>query len=653
MEQMQKAEFEINRGGDGVAIVGGISTECVSSFASIANLYTVGTILERIVIRRALNSRAFRPVLKLSFRKKEISTSNSTTGKTTNRAAAALSIAIIAMLVGSAGLASVAAFTPTYTAATVNAGGSSFVAPLQQVWAQAFAKVTPVTVSYTSSSSGTGLNNLYTTDVGFAGSDAPVSPFNHPVPSADSSDGPLLQFPDSLGGVAIFYNIPGVTTSLKLNSSILAKIYLGVITTWNNPEITALNPGVIPAGDCSPTACTITPVYRSDGSGTSYALSNYFSKTSALWNSTFAKYNSEPVCSSNPLEPCFTTNLYLFLGATLGASGIGQPGSGGVAAYVEGHSYTIGYADSFYAFSNGLLAASVQNSAGNFVQPTQSSIASAAAADAAQVLANPTFAITNAPGAGSYSISTFTYVMVWQDQDKITGITGLSAAAQQAQGNDVAQYLWWIVTQGQSGYPSSLDYVPLPAALITIDEGIIQQIQYNGVPYISATTTTTVSCTSSSVTVGSTTTCTAAVVGKTPAPTGNVTWSYSGTGSVSFTPSTCALSSGPCSVTMQGTTVGSVSITAAYSGDDYDQSSLGATTATVTPTTTTTTTTIAPPGTTTATTTKTVSLSGTTVTTTQTTTSTTQVSSVPTWAYAVMVVLLIVGLAVGYFIKRP
>jgi phosphate transport system substrate-binding protein len=594
----------------------------------------------------------------MNSQKKEINTDNSTTHMTTNRALVVLSLAILAILVGSSGVAPVGAFTPTYTAATINAGGSSFVAPLQTVWTQAFAKVTPIIVSYTSSGSGTGLANLYTTDVGFAASDAPVSPFNHPIPSADSSDGPLLQFPDSLGGVAIFYNVPGVTVSLRLNSSILAKIYLGVITTWNNPEIAALNPGVIPASDCSPTACTITPVYRSDGSGTSYALSNYLSKTSALWNSTFAAYNSEPYCSDpnptyNGLLPCFTTNLYNFLGATLGARGTGQPGSGGVAAYVEGHSYTIGYADSFYAFSNDLLAASMQNSAGDFVQPSQSSISAAAAADASQVLANPIFTITNAPGAGSYPISTFTYVMVWQDQDQITGITGLSSSAQQAQGNDVAQYLWWIVTQGQTGYPSSLDYVALPPALITIDEGIIQQIQFDSTPYITATTATTVSCIYSSLTVGSTTTCTAAVGGQTPTPTGTVAWTSTGAGSVAFTPTTCTLSSGSCSVTAQGTVIGSVTITATYSGDNYDQSSSGTTTATITQTTTTTTTAMIPPGTTTVTTTETVTPSGTTVTAIQTTTSTTQVSSVPTWAYAVMVVLLIVGLAVGYIIKRP
>jgi phosphate transport system substrate-binding protein len=516
----------------------------------------------------------------MNFRKKENSTNNSTTNKNTNHAIVALSVAIIAMLVGSAGVATVGAFAPTYTSATINAGGSSFVAPLQQTWAKAFASVTPVTISYTSSSSGTGLNNLYTTDVGFAASDAPVSSFNHPVPSADSSDGPLLQFPDSLGGVAIFYNIPGVTVSLKLTSAVIAGIYLGTITTWNNPAITALNPGVtLPSN-------AITPVYRSDGSGTSYALSNYLSKTQDNWNSTYATWQGSP-CSAT--TPCFTTNLYNFLGPTLGANGVGESGSGGVAGYVEGHSYTIGYADSFYAFSNNLLAASIQNSAGNFEQPSQSSISAAAAADASHVLANPIFYITNAPGAGSYPISTFTYVMVWQDQDLVTGITGLSASAQQAQGNDVAQYLWWIVTQGQTGYPSSLDYVALPPALVQVDEGIIQHIQYQGTPYINATATTTVSCTASSIIFGSTTTCTATVGGQTPTPTGTVAWTRTGPGSVSFTQTTCTLSSGSCSVTVKGSKPGSATITATYSGDNYDQGSSGTTTATITQAHTTTT----------------------------------------------------------------
>jgi len=593
--------------------------------------------------------------MNMNIRKKEISTNDSTSKKTNNFGIVILSVAIIAMLVGSAGVATVGAFTPTYTAATINAGGSSFVAPLQQVWAQAFAKVTPVTLSYTSSSSGTGLANLYDSDVGFAASDAPVSPFNHPVPAADSSDGPLLQFPDSLGGVAIFYNIPGVTVSLNLTGTVLAEIYLGNVTSWGDSAITALNPGVIPA-DCiaKPSLCTITPVYRSDGSGTSYALSNYLSKVSTTWNSTYAAWQAAPC--SGALTPCFTTSLFNFLGATLGASGTGQPGSGGVAAYVEGHSYAIGYADSFYAFSNSLLAASIQNSAGNFIQPTQSSISSAAADFASTVLADPTFTITNAPGAGSYPISTFTYVMVWQDQDLVSSVTGLSnigvGSAQYNQGLDVAQYLWWIVTQGQS-YAFTLDYVALPPALVTVDEGIIQQIQYDNVTYISATTTTNATCILSSVTAGTSTTCTATVGGQTPTPTGTVTWSQTGNGSVSFNQPTCTLSSGSCEVTMQGTSVGSVNITAAYSGDNYDEASSGATNATITSMIQTTTTTAAPPGTTTVTTTHTLTPPATTFTTIQTTTSTTQVSSVPTWAYAAMFVLVVIGLVVGYVIKRP
>jgi phosphate ABC transporter phosphate-binding protein len=532
----------------------------------------------------------------MNFRKKDISTNNSTTNKTTNHAFVALSIAIIAMLVGSAGVATVGAFTPTYATATIAAGGSSFVAPLQQVWAQAFASITvpKVSLTYTSSSSGTGLNNLYGTNVGFAGSDAPVSPFNHPVPASDSGVGPLLQLPESLGGVAIFYNLgSGFTTSIKLSGPVLADIYLGKITTWNNAAIQGLNPGVtLPS-------TTITPVFRSDGSGTSYALSNYFTKVSSDWNSTFATFlgvaNCQVAFTNN--NPCFTTGLSSFLSAQLGASGVGESGSGGVAGYVEGHVGTIGYADSFYAFSNGLLAASIENTAGNFVQPTQFSIASAAASYASRVLANPVFTITNAPGTnpasiaaypGAYPIATFTYVMVWQDQDKASSITGLSntgvGSAQYNQGLDVAQYLWWIVTQGQS-YAPTLDYVALPPALVTVDEGIIQQIQYAGTPYISATTTTATSCTLTSVTAGTSTTCTATVAATAPntgTPMGTVAWSQTGSGSVAFTPMTCTLSSGSCTVTIEGASVGSVSITAAYSGDNYDEASSGTTSVAVT-----------------------------------------------------------------------
>lgn len=353
------------------------------------------------------------------------------------------------------------ATSATFYPLTLQAGGSTFVNPAMLVWLPSFNLYTngQVSVNYQAIGSGAGITGILRKTFEFAGSDAPV-------PLSQSSNytqanGPLLQFPETLGGVAIFYNIPGVSISLNLTGSIIAKIYIGTITKWNDSAITSLNQGCSYYGHvgslhstCTLPSNTIVPVHRSDGSGTTYALSNYFSKVDgAEWNATQAS----PHYGTSINWPNFE---------------IAAKGSGGVASYVQQNPNTIGYADSYYAFTNGLKAAAVQNQAGQFLVPSLTNIAAAANAFSAQVQANPTFCITDAPGAGSYPIATFTYLIVWQNQTN-----------QQA-GYDTAQLFWWIVHQGQV-YGPNLNYSALPSNVVSIDETIIQQIQYNGVPFIS------------------------------------------------------------------------------------------------------------------------------------------------------------------------
>jgi phosphate transport system substrate-binding protein len=336
-----------------------------------------------------------------------------------------------------------------------------------QTWATAFAGYTngAVQTNYQAVGSGSGITGVLTGLYEFAGSDAPVSASQL---SDYTANGPFLQIPETLGGVAIFYNVPGVTVSLNFTGPVLAKIYLGTITMWNDPAIATLNPGCHTGSTtCVLPADTIIPVHRSDGSGTTYALSNYLSKVSADWNSSYATYQGS-ACSA--ATPCYGTNLGTFWNANPNAQGAAK--SSGVAAYVEGNSYSLGYADSFYAFNNGLQAASIENQAGVFLAPSLSSIAAAANAFSAQVLANPTFTITNAPGAGSYPISTFTYLLVWANQKN------------QQQGYDTAQFFEWIVNQGQSQiYGPNLGYPALPTSVVAIDQKIIHQMNYNGVSF--------------------------------------------------------------------------------------------------------------------------------------------------------------------------
>jgi phosphate transport system substrate-binding protein len=332
---------------------------------------------------------------------------------------------------------------------TIQAGGGTFVNPVMQVWATSFSQYTngQVLTNYQAIGSGAGITGILKRTFEFAGSDAPVSASQSA--NYTTQYGPLLQFPETLGGVAIFYNIPGVTVNLNLTGPIVADIYLGKITTWNSPSIQALNPKVVLP------ASTILPVHRSDGSGTTYALTNYFEKVSADWNASFASG-----C------PCYGTSV------SWPSFEIGAKGSAGVAAYVLQNPDTIGYADSYYAFANNLKAAAIENLAGQFLVPSLTDISAAAAAFSAQVQANPTFTITNAPGTGSYAIATFTYLLVWQNQ------------VNQQQGYDTAQFFWWIVNQGQA-YGPQLYYPKLPSNVVTIDQSIIQKIQYNGVPFIS------------------------------------------------------------------------------------------------------------------------------------------------------------------------
>ena len=511
--------------------------------AQVFQYYTVGTILKRRVIRRAINSVPHRPFPKMNIDKKEINTTTSKTTRSTIRTTiVALTVALMIMMVGSTAVTTTASTAPAYYPMTLQANGGTFVNPLMQTWAQGFQQYTSnvVKLNYQAIGTGAAQTDILANTGAFAGGDAPISAAQITAANPPATLGNLLQFPESLGGVAIFYNLPGVTTHIELTGPIIADIYVGNITMWNDPAITALNPSItFPAQ-------LITPVHRSDGSGTTYALSNYFEKVSANWNATFTGG-----C------PCYGTSIPSTVwGAN--AANVGAKGSSAVASYVLGNQYSIGYADSVYATNAGLLFASIKNQAGVFLTPTVTDITAAAAAFSAQVLANPTFTITNAPGTGSYPISTYTYLYVWSNQTNYQ------------QGYDVAQLFEWIINQGQ-GFSSSLNYAPLPAGVVTVDQGIIAQMNYEGTPFMS-TTVTTVTCSQASVIVGSTTTCKAAVTGSgTTLPTGKVAWSSSIAGRFSGT--FCRLSKhktySSCTRSFTPTAVGSglAALTASYGGD--------------------------------------------------------------------------------------
>ena len=326
----------------------------------------------------------------------------------------------------------------------LKAGGSSFVNPIMQTWIYDFQALTnsQITTDYEPLGSGAGISGIFAGLYDYAGSDAPVP---HADIQTNASGRTLLQIPEALGSVAIFYNIPGIKQSLNFTGKVLEGIYLENITSWNDPAITKLNPGVTLPDQ------TIVVVHRSDGSGTTYALTTYFNDIDPTWShrvgvGTFVNWPNSP----NPE--------------------LAEKGSGGVALQVNATDYSIGYADSYYAFSNGITTAAIQNSAGVFLKPSIVGAAASASAFASQVQANATYPIMDAPGAQSYPISTYTYLLVWASQpsaDKADVLT---------------QFFWWIVNQGQAFAPK-LFYAPLPSSVVTIDENLIRQVNYNGQTY--------------------------------------------------------------------------------------------------------------------------------------------------------------------------
>lgn len=305
--------------------------------------------------------------------------------------------------------------------AQLTGAGSTFVQP---VFTKAFFTYTSknqgVTVNYQSVGSGAGITAFDGNTVNFGASDVPLTQAQ--VASAPAADGGVVQVPDTLGGISLSYNLPGVKTGLKLDAPTISAIFLGTITTWNDPAIAALNPGVtLPAQP-------ITTVHRSDSSGTSYIFTDYLANVSPTWA-------AGPGTGKTVTWP---------------ASSVGSSGNSGVAGSIKSTPYSIGYVELAYALQNGFTVAAVKNQAGSFVMPNLTSVA----ADAAQKpnVTSIDFSITNQPGAGSYPISGYSWLLVAQKQ------------ANAATGKTLVQVLDWLThSGGGQDQAASLDYVPLPA----------------------------------------------------------------------------------------------------------------------------------------------------------------------------------------------
>lgn len=326
---------------------------------------------------------------------------------------------------------------------TITGAGSTFVFPLMDTWRVEYNKIHQnINLNYQSIGSGAGIKLLEQKSVDFAASDAPLS-----VSEAAQAPG-ALTLPDSIGGITIAYNLPGIDKGLKLTGPVIAQIFLGNITSWNDPALVSLNPGVNLPNQ------KIIIAHRSDGSGTTYAFTDYLSKVSPDWKSKVGEGKTVPW----PI-------------------GTGGSGNAGVATIVKSTQYAIGYIELAYVFQNKMTYAFVQNADGtSFVEPTIDTVAADAAAAGSNLPAADSdwskVSIVNQPGSNSYPISTLTYVMVYKDLSVVNGET-------QDRSNEVVNFLNYIVHDGQQ-YASGLLYVPLPDTIKKIDEDGLAKVTFNG-----------------------------------------------------------------------------------------------------------------------------------------------------------------------------
>ena len=339
------------------------------------------------------------------------------------------------------------AYQPT-TAVSILGAGATFPAPLIQTWTVQYNKLYPaVTISYNPIGSGGGIQQITAKTVDFGASDAPLSDSQLAAASG------LVLFPETLGGVAVTYNLVsfGVpnSTVLHFTGDVLAEIYMGNITKWNDPALTALNPGVTLPNT------PITAVHRSDGSGTTFAFTNFLSVVNSNWASIVGYHTSV----TWPVDKTGT--------------GVGSKGNAGVAGTVANTAGAIGYVDVIYAVKNNLAVGAVQNAAGNWITPTLQTILWAAGnATGTPNPADLRLHIVNAAGPQSYPIATYTYILIYRDMSANPSTTMDKAQA-------LAHFLWWAIHDGQQ-YSTALIYVPLPANVVAADEQLLLTLNYQG-----------------------------------------------------------------------------------------------------------------------------------------------------------------------------
>lgn len=326
-------------------------------------------------------------------------------------------------------LVCVALAVPALGQTTLNGAGATFPYPMYSKWFSEYHKLHPdIEINYQSIGSGGGIRQVLAGTVDFGASDGPMTD-----EQLGQSKVKILHIPTVLGADVPAYNIPGVNQELKFTPDVLADIFLGKISTWNDPRLTKINPGVPLPGQ------PIVVIHRSDGSGTTYIWTDYLSKVSAEWQNSVGKGTSVkwPV-------------------------GLGGKGNEGVAGMIRQIQGSIGYIELIYAIQNNIPYGSVKNAAGTFLKASLEGV-TAAAGSVKSMPADFRVSITNAPGKDAYPISSFTWLLIPVQ------------AKDAARGKIIADFLNWMVDQGQT-MTTQLAYAPLPQNVAEKVKATIKQV---------------------------------------------------------------------------------------------------------------------------------------------------------------------------------
>ena len=313
---------------------------------------------------------------------------------------------------------------------TLNGAGATFPYPMYSKWFSEYNKLHPdIQFNYQSIGSGGGIRQVLAGTVDFGATDGPMT--DEQMSQAKTK---ILHIPTVLGADVPAYNIPGVSEELKFTPELLANIFLGKITSWNDAALAKANPGVNLPNQ------PVIVIHRSDGSGTTYIFTDYLSKVSTDWKNQVGKGTSVkwPV-------------------------GLGGKGNEGVAGMIRQMQGSIGYVELIYAVQNHIAYGSVKNAAGQFVKASLESV-TAAAASVKTMPADFRVSITNAPGKDAYPVSSFTWLLI------------PTPSKDAAKGKIIADFLSWMVDDGQK-MTADLSYAPLPESVVAKVKETIKQVK--------------------------------------------------------------------------------------------------------------------------------------------------------------------------------